>query len=165
MLLPDILLMVRSPCNVLRVLLRHTANQLDSSQIHAFCFWHILVVVYDGMSVATQLGSLFIWFHERRFSSAGGIKPEGIMIDNNFNIKVFDFGFLARVREEDNVVPTCYPVSLYAPDETVCSGALLKILLSYLLQCSVLLVNFIQPRLLHQLSSNALCCQSFKKSS
>ncbi|VFQ97017.1 unnamed protein product [Cuscuta campestris] len=90
-------------------------------KIHAFCFWHILVVVYDGMSVATQLGSLFIWFHERRFSSAGGIKPEGIMIDNNFNIKVFDFGFLARVREEDNVVPTCYPVSLYAPDETVCS--------------------------------------------
>ncbi|VFQ79665.1 unnamed protein product [Cuscuta campestris] len=82
----------------------------DMSQI-------ILIVVYgfDIMRVATQLASLFTWFHERGFSS-GGITPEGIMIDSIFSIKVFDFGFLAHVREEDNTVPTCYPVLPDVPD-------------------------------------------------
>ncbi|VFQ97018.1 unnamed protein product [Cuscuta campestris] len=38
LMLPDILWMVRSPCNVLRVvLLRHTANCLDSSQVISLC--------------------------------------------------------------------------------------------------------------------------------
>ncbi|XP_060197482.1 LEAF RUST 10 DISEASE-RESISTANCE LOCUS RECEPTOR-LIKE PROTEIN KINASE-like 1.1 [Lycium barbarum] len=59
------------------------------------------------MKVAIQLACLFAWFHERRFAF-GSVRPSGIMIDKNFNIKVFDFGFLAPVRVEDNGVPVYY---------------------------------------------------------
>ncbi|KAH0737618.1 hypothetical protein KY290_036323 [Solanum tuberosum] len=67
-----------------------------------FCFG------WDGrMKVATQLASLFVWFHEKRYAF-GTVRPKDIMIDKDFNIKVFDFGFLTSVTNEDNWGPLPY---------------------------------------------------------
>ncbi|KAH0633007.1 hypothetical protein KY284_035793 [Solanum tuberosum] len=61
----------------------------------------------DRFCVATQLASLFAWFHERRYAF-GTVRPKDIMIDNDFNIKVFYFGFLTPVTNEDNWGPLPY---------------------------------------------------------
>ncbi|XP_075086508.1 putative serine/threonine-protein kinase PBL18 [Nicotiana tabacum] len=95
-------------------------------KLKGFCFQYKLAVVYDEkpdkylsgvlrsgkdfgwddrMKVATQLTSLFTWLHERQFAS-GGMEPSSIMIDKDFNIKILNFGFLVRIKEEDNGVLT-----------------------------------------------------------
>ncbi|KAH0633012.1 hypothetical protein KY284_035798 [Solanum tuberosum] len=103
-------------CNELEIL---TCEDRDPClmKLKGFCFQHILALVYDEMptqvlstnlyssgnqfgwnarmKVATQLASLFAWFHERD-------------IHLDFNIKVFDFGFLTPVTNEDNWGPLPY---------------------------------------------------------
>nr|XP_009801116.1 PREDICTED: probable LRR receptor-like serine/threonine-protein kinase RFK1 [Nicotiana sylvestris]XP_016485617.1 PREDICTED: probable LRR receptor-like serine/threonine-protein kinase RFK1 [Nicotiana tabacum] len=69
----------------------------------------------DRMKVAMQLASLFAWLHERRFAF-GSVTPSGITIDKDLNIKLFDFGYLAPVSEEDNGVPMPYPVFPDTPE-------------------------------------------------
>ncbi|XP_060170812.1 probable serine/threonine-protein kinase PBL4 [Lycium barbarum] len=91
-------------------------------KIRGFCFKHVLALVYDEkptskflsdelhsaaehfgwngrLRVATQLASLFHWLHEREFLF-GCVDSSTIMIDEDFNIKVFDFGFLTHISEE-----------------------------------------------------------------
>ncbi|XP_070011123.1 probable serine/threonine-protein kinase PBL18 [Nicotiana sylvestris] len=92
-------------------------------KLKGFCFQYKFAVVYDEkpdnylsdvlrsgkdfgwddrMKVATQLASLFTWLHERQF--AFNLVLRYYLQD--FNIKVLDFGFLVRVKEEDNRVLT-----------------------------------------------------------
>ncbi|KAG5585100.1 hypothetical protein H5410_045534 [Solanum commersonii] len=76
---------------------------------------------WDGrMKVATQLASLFMWFHERRYAF-GTVRQKDIMIDKDFNIKVFDFGFLTSVTNEDNWGPLPYR-AIQEPPEARCAG-------------------------------------------
>ncbi|XP_049407614.1 wall-associated receptor kinase-like 3 isoform X2 [Solanum stenotomum] len=114
-------------CNELEILTREDRHPC-LMKLKGFCFQHILALVYDEMPtqvlstklhsgnqfgwnarmrVATQLASLFAWFHERRYAF-GTVRPKDIMIDNDFNIKVFDFGFLTPVTNEDNWGPLPY---------------------------------------------------------
>ncbi|KAH0636007.1 hypothetical protein KY289_035922 [Solanum tuberosum] len=115
-------------CNELEILTREDRHPC-LMKLKGFCFQHILALVYDEMptqvlstnlyssgnqfgwnarmKVATQLASLFAWFHERRYAF-GTVRPKDIMIDNDFNIKVFDFGFLTPVTNEENWGPLPY---------------------------------------------------------
>ncbi|KAH0637935.1 hypothetical protein KY289_037850 [Solanum tuberosum] len=115
-------------CNELEILTREDRHPC-LMKLKDFCFQHILALVYDEMptqvlstnlyssgnqfgwnarmKVATQLASLFAWFHERRYAF-GTVRPKDIMIDNDFNIKVFDFGFLTPVTNEENWGPLPY---------------------------------------------------------
>lgn len=116
-------------CNELELL---TDEKPHSSlvKIRGFCFKHILAVVYDEkptkflsdelhfagkdfgwherMKVVTQFASLFAWLHERQFAF-GCVDPSTIMIDKDFNIKVFDFGFLTHISgEQDTHYRVCW---------------------------------------------------------
>ncbi|XP_049406261.1 lysM domain receptor-like kinase 10 [Solanum stenotomum] len=98
-------------CNELEILTREDRHPC-LMKLKDFCFQHILALVQSigwnaRMKVATQLASLFAWFHERRYAF-GTVRPKDIMIDNDFNIKVFDFGFLTLVTNEDNWGPLPY---------------------------------------------------------
>lgn len=91
-------------------------------KLKGFCFQTVLAVVYDEkptkflsgddlsvenfgldkrLYVATQFAKLVVWMHERHIS-CGFIRLDKVMFDEDFNIKVFDFGFIAHFSEADN---------------------------------------------------------------
>lgn len=89
--------------------------------------------LHGRINVATQLASLIAWLHEKQFT-VRAIDLSDIMSDEDFNIKVFDFNFLAPIREDNKTVyPLIYPVN---PDSLeYVSRASLRLLFSYLVQC------------------------------
>ncbi|XP_060174789.1 probable serine/threonine-protein kinase PBL11 isoform X1 [Lycium barbarum] len=68
----------------------------------------------DRIKVAGQLASLIAWLHEKQFTFRE-IRPSGIVSDEEFNIKVFDFNFLARASEMGKV-QRLYAVGFDSPE-------------------------------------------------
>ncbi|KAG5593761.1 hypothetical protein H5410_034993 [Solanum commersonii] len=94
-------------------------------KLYRYCFDTRLAVVYDAkftsvllsdvllsddfgwndrMKVATQLADLFSWLHDKG-TAVGCVTASCIMIDEEVNIKVFDFGYVSNHVNEDTNIP------------------------------------------------------------
>ncbi|XP_019231043.1 PREDICTED: LEAF RUST 10 DISEASE-RESISTANCE LOCUS RECEPTOR-LIKE PROTEIN KINASE-like 1.5 isoform X2 [Nicotiana attenuata] len=113
-------------CNELEILTSEDPHP-NLMKIKGFCFQEALAVVYDEkptmflsvllhfdtdfrlrgrIKVATQLASLIAWLHEKQFT-VRAIDLSDIMIDEDLNIKVFDFIYLAPI---GRIIKRCTPL-------------------------------------------------------
>ncbi|CAN4113561.1 unnamed protein product [Withania somnifera] len=104
-------------------------------KLYKYCFDKRLAFVYDAeftgvlsdvllsddfgwdqrMKVATQLADLFAWLHEKG-TAVGCVTSSCIMIDEEVNIKVFDFGCVSNHVTEDSVITAEGLVGWEAPE-------------------------------------------------
>lgn len=123
-------------CDEIELLTDERANTHSNLvKLYKYCFDKRLAVVYDAeftgvlsdvllsddfgwdqrMKVATQLADLFAWLHEKGIA-VGSVTSSCIMIDEEVNIKVFDFGFVSNHVKEDSVIPVEALVGREAPE-------------------------------------------------
>ncbi|XP_009592539.1 probable serine/threonine-protein kinase PBL16 [Nicotiana tomentosiformis] len=69
----------------------------------------------DRIKVATQLADLLAWLHEK-IVAVGSVIASCIMIDEEVNIKVFDFGHFSNHVSDDCKIPVKYLVGREAPE-------------------------------------------------
>nr|XP_018622907.2 probable serine/threonine-protein kinase PBL18 [Nicotiana tomentosiformis] len=69
----------------------------------------------DWIKVATQLADLLAFLHEKG-TAVGCVTASCIMIDEEMNIKVFDFGYVSCHVNEDSKIPVEYLVGREAPE-------------------------------------------------
>ncbi|XP_019255750.1 PREDICTED: probable receptor-like protein kinase At5g56460 isoform X1 [Nicotiana attenuata] len=69
----------------------------------------------DRIKVATQLADLLAWLHEKRVA-VGSVIASCVMIDEEVNIKVFDFGHVSNHVSEDCKIPVKARVGREAPE-------------------------------------------------
>ncbi|XP_009592541.1 putative serine/threonine-protein kinase PBL18 [Nicotiana tabacum] len=69
----------------------------------------------DRIKVATQLADLLAWLHEKSVA-VGSVTASCIMIDEEVNIKVFDFGHFSNHVSEDCKIPVKARVGREAPE-------------------------------------------------
>ncbi|PHU11070.1 hypothetical protein BC332_18000 [Capsicum chinense] len=67
------------------------------------------------MKVATQLADLFSWLHKNGIA-VGSVTADCIMIDDEVNIKVFDFGYVPNHVNEDAKISPLVRVGRDAPE-------------------------------------------------
>ncbi|KAF3683666.1 putative metal tolerance protein 4-like [Capsicum annuum] len=67
------------------------------------------------MKVATQLADLFSWLHKNGIA-VGSVTADCIMIDDEVNIKVFDFGYVSNHVNEDTKISPLVCVGRDAPE-------------------------------------------------
>ncbi|XP_060171526.1 salt tolerance receptor-like cytoplasmic kinase 1 [Lycium barbarum] len=104
-------------------------------KLYTFCWGTRLAAVYDEkftrvlsdvlladhfgwdnrINVATQLADLFAWFHGKRIA-IGSVTPSCVMIDEELNAKVFDFGFVSNNVNEDCEIKVKAEVGSDAPE-------------------------------------------------
>ncbi|KAM3267271.1 hypothetical protein P3S67_032535 [Capsicum chacoense] len=104
-------------------------------KLYSCCFDRRLAVVYDAeftrvlsnvlldddfgwdkrMKVATQLADLFSWLHKNGIA-VGSVTADCIMIDDEVNIKVFDFGYLSNHVNEDTKISVLAGIGREAPE-------------------------------------------------
>ncbi|XP_059285721.1 wall-associated receptor kinase-like 8 [Lycium ferocissimum] len=108
-------------CDEIELLTDEKANTHPNLvKLYTFCWDTRLAAVYDEkftrvlsdvlladhfgwdnrINVATQLADLFAWFHGKRIA-IGSVTPSCVMIDEELNAKVFDFGFVSNHVNED----------------------------------------------------------------
>ncbi|XP_049415196.1 probable serine/threonine-protein kinase PBL18 [Solanum stenotomum] len=123
-------------CDEIKLLTDERANKHPNLvKLYRYCFDTRLAVVYDAkftgvlsnvlladdfgwddrMKVATQLADLFSWLHEKGIAF-GYVSDSCIMIDEEVNIKVFDFGFVSNNVNEDTEIPVEVRVGWEGPD-------------------------------------------------
>ncbi|XP_060172159.1 uncharacterized protein LOC132603225 [Lycium barbarum] len=123
-------------CDEIELFMDEKANtHKNLAKLYAFCCDKRLAVVYDEnvtcrlsdvflnddfgwdlrINVATQLADLLSWLHEKRIA-VGSIIASCIMIDEEVNIKVFDFGFVSNHVNEDSKIPVEFFIGREAPE-------------------------------------------------
>ncbi|XP_047254090.1 LEAF RUST 10 DISEASE-RESISTANCE LOCUS RECEPTOR-LIKE PROTEIN KINASE-like 1.4 isoform X2 [Capsicum annuum] len=65
------------------------------------------------LKVATQLADLFSWLHMNGIA-VGSVTTACILIDDELNIKVFDFGYVSNHVNEDTKISALVRVGLEA---------------------------------------------------
>ncbi|XP_059287857.1 LEAF RUST 10 DISEASE-RESISTANCE LOCUS RECEPTOR-LIKE PROTEIN KINASE-like 1.2 [Lycium ferocissimum] len=123
-------------CNEIELFTNKNANTHPNlAKLSTFCCDTRLAAVYDGkftrvlsdvlpaddfgwdnrINVAIQLADLFAWLHEKGVV-VGGINVSCIMIDEDMNIKVFDFGSVSNHVDGNSEIPLNFFVCRGAPD-------------------------------------------------
>ncbi|KAM3220827.1 hypothetical protein P3L10_020095 [Capsicum annuum] len=123
-------------CDEIELLTDETANTHPNLvKLYKCCFDRRLEAVYDAeftrvlsdvlldddfgwdkrMKVATQLADLFSWLHKNGIA-VGSVTADCIMIDDEVNIKVFDFGYVSNHVNEDTKISPLVCVGRDAPE-------------------------------------------------
>ncbi|KAH0654780.1 hypothetical protein KY285_029662 [Solanum tuberosum] len=124
-------------CDEIELLTDERANTHPNLvTLYRYCFDKRLAVVYDAkftsvllsdvllsddfgwndrMKVATQLADLFSWLHDKG-TAVGCVTASCIMIDEEVNLKVIDFGYVSNHVNEDTNIPVKVRVGSDAPE-------------------------------------------------
>ncbi|XP_047271057.1 LEAF RUST 10 DISEASE-RESISTANCE LOCUS RECEPTOR-LIKE PROTEIN KINASE-like 1.3 isoform X4 [Capsicum annuum] len=123
-------------CDEIELLTNERANKHPNLvKFYKCCFDRRLAVVYDAeftrvlsdvlldddfgwdkrIKVAIQLADLLSWLHKNGIA-VGSVTIECIMIDDEVNIKVFDFGYVSNHVNEDTTISALVRVGQEAPE-------------------------------------------------